>query len=60
MCEHKWVYQTSDYRCEKEGYYTNKYSRVDTYYCEKCCKVKDKTNEIEIRDINNGKPSWWR
>ena len=35
MCEHKWIYQMSDYKCEKVGYYAYEYMRVDTYYCEK-------------------------
>lgn len=60
MCVHKWIYQTSDYKCEKEGYYVNKYSKIDTYYCEKCCETKEKIAKVERRDINQGVPYWWK
>lgn len=60
MCEHKWVYQMSDYICEKVGYYRYEYSRIDTYYCEKCCETKEKIAKMESKDINSGTPTWWK
>lgn len=60
MCEHKWVYQMSDYNCEKAGYYNYEYSRIDTYYCEKCCETKEKIAKMETKDINKGVPTWWK
>lgn len=50
----------SDYECEKEGYYSNKYSRTDTYYCEKCCDTKEIVSRLECRDVSNGIPGWWK
>lgn len=60
MCEHKWVYQMSDYECEANGYYSKQYCRTDIYYCEKCCETKDIVAKIECRDIKDGEPSWWK
>ena len=60
MCEHKWVYQMSDYICEKVGYYRYEYSRIDTYYCKKCCEIKEKIAKMESKDINSGTPTWWK
>lgn len=60
MCEHKWVYQMSDYICEKVGYYRYEYSRIDTYYCEKCCELKENIAKMESKDINSGTPTWWK
>lgn len=54
MCEHKWVYQMSDYKCEKEGYYIKKFSRIDTYYCEKCCEVKEKNSKGRNKRYKSG------
>lgn len=59
-CEHKWEFQSSDYIKNKDGYYTDEYKRVDTYYCEKCLAIKENINKREIRNINEGKPEWWR
>lgn len=39
-CEHQWVFQCSDYKMER-GTYNSEYSRIDTYYCEKCCEQKE-------------------
>lgn len=60
MCEHKWIYQMSNYESVKVGYYTCEYSRIDTYYCEKCCEIKEKVNKCEAKDIKEGKPYWWK
>lgn len=60
MCDHKWIYQMSDYISEKVSYYSNEYSRIDTYYCEKCCETKEKITKMELRNVNNGKPLWWK
>lgn len=60
MCEHKWVYQMSDYICEKVGYYRYEYSRIDTYYCERCCEIEEKVAKMESKDINSGTPTWWK
>lgn len=60
MCEHRWVYQMSDYTQEKVGYYSYKYARIDTYYCEKCCEIKEKIAKMETKDITNGLPAWYR
>lgn len=59
MCEHKWIYQTSDYKCDRANY-IKKFSRIDTYYCEKCCEVKEKIAKVECKYINDGVPYWWK
>ena len=50
----------SDYTQEKVGYYSYKYARIDTYYCEKCCEIKEKIAKMETKDITNGLPVWYR
>lgn len=34
MCEHKWVFQGSDYKYSL-GHCNDTYERIDTYYCER-------------------------
>jgi hypothetical protein len=55
-CEHKWVFQTSDYKITEGNYYNNAYYRIDTYFCEKCLKIK----EIEAKyESGRNTPYWY-
>lgn len=38
-CEHKWIFQRSDFKKEKGG--LDKYQRIDTYFCEKCLEIRE-------------------
>jgi hypothetical protein len=54
-CEHKWVYMTStQFRGDKPHGYM--FTRVDEFYCEKCCETKEKRREHYSR---GEKPDWW-
>lgn len=55
-CEHKWVYQVSDYKFES-GRHNNTFMRIDTYYCEKCLEIKDVITKQEDSYI---KPYWYK
>lgn len=55
MCEHKWMYLDTRYICEKYSY-TNSFKRVDRFYCEKCCEIKEvEKYESDSRNV----PIWF-
>lgn len=54
-CEHKWVYQGSDYEKRERNRYENTYKKIDTYYCEKCLEIK----EIVVKDEDSEKKPYW-
>ena len=54
-CEHKWVFQGSDYEKRERNRYENIYKKIDTYYCEKCLEIK----EIISKDENSEKKPYW-
>lgn len=65
MCNHKWVYQASDYKkTHIRGVCYYNFKRIDTYYCEKCCEVKEKVTKDEYRNYfkydNESLPYWWK
>ena len=53
-CEHKWVYQCTDYKYDRGGY-GNQYTKIDTYYCEKCLERK----EIIAKDEYSREIPYW-
>ena len=50
-CEHKWVFQETNKKTHITGYQnkTAHFHRIDVYYCEKCCEIK----EVEKRESVN-------
>lgn len=57
-CEHKWVHQITDYLIETENYYSKRFKRIDTYYCEKCLEIKEVVLKEEIV-FNSGSKLYW-
>jgi hypothetical protein len=56
-CEHKWVYQGSDYYYSLNGVYNGTFKKIDTYYCEKCLEIK----EIVTKEEDcTGRPYWYK
>lgn len=53
-CEHKWVYQCTDYKCDRGGY-ASQYTKIDTYYCERCLEQK----EIIAKDVSSREKPYW-
>ena len=47
-CEHKWVFQETkkktSIRYTSNGY-TAYFDKIDIYYCEKCCEIKEIENK---------------
>lgn len=45
MCQHKWIYQETQKKTHisynGNGNYTAYFYRVDVYYCENCCEIKE-------------------
>lgn len=56
-CEHKWVFQGSDYEHIYHSYGRVEYKRIDTYYCEKCLEYKEITAKYEC---SNERPYWFK
>ena len=56
-CEHKWVFQRSDFQRDKRSQYKDFFKRIDTYYCEKCLEVREVVAREE--DMFSGKPYWF-
>ena len=53
VCNHKWVFQRTDY-----SYFicSNIYYKIDTYYCEKCLVTKEVDSKKEWSIC---KPYWF-
>lgn len=59
-CEHKWVFQCSDYKECQEGCLTYKLSRIDTYYCEKCLEIKEVVAKEATLCRGDSYPYWFK
>lgn len=60
MCEHKWIYQGSDYKERRMGHLSYELSRIDTYYCEKCLEIKEINSKKEEIYRGDSYPYWWK
>ena len=69
-CKHKWVFQETQKKqtltCDNSGFYTAHFHRVDVYYCENCCEIKEVTKKQSVelpfggtRHINSFAPIWY-
>ena len=56
-CEHKWIFQRSDFSQERAGYSNYHFKRIDTYFCEKCLEVKEIIGKEE--SYLEKKPYWF-
>lgn len=53
-CQHKWMYfDTKKYY--DVGDFNTKFTRIDNFYCEKCCETKTKV----IEDYCRKEPDWY-
>nr|WP_295681194.1 hypothetical protein [uncultured Lachnoclostridium sp.] len=43
QCDHNWVFQETTRNYKISGYqnYTAIFHRIDRYYCQKCCEIKE-------------------
>ena len=52
-CNHKWTFQETQKKVSTKsdsyGHYTAHFHRVDVYYCENCCEIK----EVEKKQLVN-------
>lgn len=55
MCEHKYIHFDTKKRQEAAGPYQSKYTRIDQFFCEKCCDTRLVRSEEYSRD----KPEWY-
>lgn len=53
-CQHKWTHLDTKQYYENRDFNT-KFTRVDNFYCEKCCDIKSKTTE----DYCRVEPDWY-
>jgi hypothetical protein len=69
-CRHKWVFQETQRKTnttyDGNGNYTAHFHRIDVYYCENCCEIKEmeKKQSIElpfggIRHVGDFAPVWY-
>lgn len=70
QCKHHWIFQETN-KChkpkeDKYGKTSVIYQRLDRYYCENCCEIKEliKTETVDVRIRNVGyiesnKPVWY-
>lgn len=56
-CEHKWVFQRSDYQYIYSPYGIDEYRRYDTYYCEKCLKISEL---LAASQNSRERPYWYK
>lgn len=70
-CKHKWIFQETQKgvytKGDWYGNHTAYYTRIDVYYCENCCEIKEIKKEaiIELpsgsqRDLKCHAPIWWQ
>lgn len=68
-CEHNWIYQNTSKKCSTSGYenYYANFSRIDRYYCSKCCEIKELTKNESvslpfggIRHPEAFAPTWYK
>lgn len=57
-CEHKWVFQCSDFQKGKRSQYKDYFKRIDTFYCEKCLEIKEVV--VKEEDTFGDKPYWYK
>lgn len=52
-CKHKWVFKETQRKtsttCGKGGYWTANFHRIDVYYCENCCEIKEVEKNQSVR-----------
>lgn len=59
-CEHKWVFQGSDYKEQQVGAIKYEVTRIDTYYCENCLERREVISKSEIVRIGDPYPYWFK
>ena len=69
-CKHKWIFQETQRKtsttCGEGGYWTAHFHRVDVYYCENCCEIKNVEKKESvclpfggIHHVSNFAPIWY-
>ena len=68
-CEHKWVFQETKKKTSihyTSNGYTAYFDKIDIYYCEKCCEIKEieKGEYVDlpfggIHHVKDFAPSWY-
>lgn len=51
-CKHKWIFQETKkktYTSSNNGHYTAQFHRIDVYYCENCCEIKEIEKKQDVR-----------
>ena len=68
-CNHQWVFQEDKKKTTvsyNNGYYTAHFHRVDVYYCENCCEIKELERKESVslpfggsRHVDDFAPVWY-
>ena len=67
-CKHKWIFQETQKKRSTSGYEqcTAHFHRVDVYYCENCCEIKEleKKESVSLpfggsRHVEDFAPVWY-
>lgn len=53
-CLHKWIHLDTKKNYENRDFNT-RFTRIDNFYCEKCCEIKSKITE----DCCRTEPDWY-
>ena len=57
MCEHKWTHFETRYLLIDNYPASNQFKRIDRFFCEKCCKVKEIVKSC--MDWEDRNPEWF-
>lgn len=68
-CKHKWIFQETKKKTTiscNNGHYTARFHRIDVYYCENCCEIKniEKKESVSLpfggsRHADDFAPIWY-
>lgn len=69
-CKHKWIFQETKRKTsttyDRGGYWTAIFHRVDIYFCERCCEIREveKKQDVKlpfggIRHVSDFAPIWY-
>ena len=57
MCEHKWTHFETRYLLIDNYPASNQFKRIDRFFCEKCCEVKEIVKSC--MDWEDRSPEWF-